>query len=222
MRLFFILILALTSIQSLPQTIHAQKNPLVLICPHGDAKISTMDQKKCCKPSQVHAFAQKLGTLLQKKYNFRVALTHELTDTLAPWRITSLTNKVEADLFLNLHLYHQTSNKPHISIFYLTYNSLTEQKNRIFPSCSFIPVRLAHLMCLQTTQHYAHLIHKTLEQPKYQKQLSIDAPLGIPLISLAGISIPALTIEVGINNQDQWEQLIKPLIKSFNFQISNN
>ncbi|MBS1987997.1 hypothetical protein JST56_03300 [Candidatus Dependentiae bacterium] len=219
MRLFFILILFF-GLQSMMPTARARKNPLVLLSPHGDAKSIKKDLKPCCQPEQVHAFAHELGKQLQKKYRFSIALTHELTNTVAAWRIASLTNKFEADFFLNLNLYYQPSNKPHISLFYLTYNPLTEQTNRTFAPCSFIPVRLAHLICLQTTKRYAHLIQAMLQKPKYQKQLSIDDPIGAPLTSLAGISIPALVLEVGINAQGQWKQLIKPLVKSLVF-LSN-
>lgn len=219
MRLFFIAILLIT-LQSSSSTALARKNPLVLLCPQGDATSTKNDQKPCCTANQVHAFAHELGKQLQKKYNFSIALTHELTNTVAAWRIASLSNKFEADFFLNLNLYYQSSNRPHISLFYLTYNPLTEQKNRIFSPCTFIPVRLAHLACLQTTKRYAQLIQAALQQPKYQKQLSIDEPLGAPLVHLVGISVPALTLEVGINAQGQWKQLIKPLVKSLGF-LSN-
>ena len=219
MQLFFISILFVTLQCNLYATL-VGKNPLILLYPQGDAQSAKKNNNVCCQPNQVHAFAHELGKQLQKKYHFSIALTHELTDTVAIGRIASLTNKFEADFFLNLNLYYQSSNKPHISLFYLTYNPLTEQTNRTFAPCTFIPARLAHLVCLQTTKRYAHSIQKALQQPKYQKQLDIADPMGAPLNSLMGISVPALTLEVGINTQGQWKQLIKPLVKSFEF-LSN-
>lgn len=199
----------------------AQAKPLILLSAHGDALTSGRMIKNQYERDQAHAFTYELGKKLQAKTACSLALTHEKTDTPQPWQLVSLINKFNATLLLKIYVYHEPSAQPHCSLYYLTYNPLTQASYRPFLPCELIPFKRAHTLCFHRTKHYAHMLKSSLEKSIYAKNLSLHGPLGLPLISLAGITCPTLAIELGINAPNQWKQLVKPFAQSISSLIQS-
>ena len=219
MKRFLIRQLLLTLILCILPKPYAQSKPLILLCAQGDAQTPGRKIRDSFEREQAHAFIQALGKYLHTQEAYALALTHEPSDKPETGRLISLSNKFNPDLFIKIYLTHTSSPKPLISLFYLTLNPLTEAAYRTDYTHSLIPLKRAHIPSLQITKHYATCLKTALDKTTLQKKFTLCGPYGIPILSLVGITAPALAIELGINTPDQWKELIKPLAKSLSFLI---
>lgn len=201
---------------------YAQSKPLILLSAQGDAQTAGRKIKDSFEREEAHAFVQALGKYLHTQEAYALALTHEASDKPEPWRLISLSNKFNPDLFIKIYLTHTSSTKPQISLFHLTFNPLTEAAYRIHYAHSLIPLKKAHFASLKITKHYATCLKTALNKTTHQKKFTLCGPYGIPILSLAGITAPALAIELGINTPGQWKELIKPLAKSLSFLMKSD
>jgi hypothetical protein len=100
-------------------------------------------------------------------------------------------------------------------MYHLVYDPMVDLAKRPFDPFRFVPIHQAHLMNIFMTMQYAKMMQDTLYL--YESMFDMYGLYGIPLKFLCGIIAPALAIEIGINQEDQWNVAVAPLVESLGF-----
>jgi hypothetical protein len=193
----------------------AKHRPIVMLDPAGHARDEGRKLRSEYERGATFRFAEELRKALEKKYDLKVLLTRDPGEVVQQYQNASFSNRVSADLFLRLQLYRENDVKPTISIYHLVFNSLVDFAHRSYDSLVFIPLREAHFQNIHRTKQFGNKLAKALSEDGYQRNFDCNGLVGLPLKDLIGIQAPALTIECGIYNDNQWQQLIEPLVESF-------
>lgn len=141
----------------------------------------------------------------------QVNLTREPGAELSRIQIASNSNQANINLFLSLHVYHTCSPKPTINLFYYTKQRFCSQLNN-FTNLSFINYSDAYLANCDQTINWGHKITNYLTQNKIS-QFTIEPLLGLPFKPLAGIQVPAISIEIGLKNS-AWYSCVTPIAEA--------
>jgi hypothetical protein len=78
----------------------------------------------------------------------------------------------------------------------------------------FTPFEKAHLGNGTKTDHFARHFKKSLSDKMLDRYYDLHEPIGIPCNPLKGIIAPALCIEIGLKNPDQWSDCVEPIAES--------
>ncbi len=154
--------------------------------------------------------AEALKSVLHDRYFQEVIIARTPGEEKLPLQVAAFANRMNVSLVINLSFYHEESSKPKAYIYQLTYNPLVDFAPRSYKQPIFIPVEQAHYKNIHSTQSMAKKLQSFLTQ-HHSKLLDISGPFGIPIKPLIGITSPALLIEIGIHEDDQWKSLIEPL-----------
>ena len=195
----------------------ASKKKLIMINPDGHAKYPGRKLAENYERAETYKCAETLQRMLQERYSTRVVFTRVPGEEIVHLQNASFANRFNADLFINLHLYKEDTEKPKVYLYYLVYNSIHDFAPPITKSLSFTPIHHAHISSLGTTVTYAQAMAANLSTPSLQKQFDFAGPFGLPIKPLAGIANPALALEIGINSDQKWQDLILPLVESLSF-----
>lgn len=191
---------------------HTQTPFTIMIDPAGDAKhTGRLIQDTLERGISLQCAEQLKSALIQKFTHIRVVLTRVPGETIQPLQNASFANRLGINLYLSLYFYHEQENPPHVTLYYYLENSVTDAWHQPIV-LSFYQVNQAHLMNLKTTQAWGQKILQILSHPSYAKFFKPHGLFGIPFTPLIGIKAPALAVEVGLKNKQDWQQIIDPLI----------
>lgn len=163
------------------------------------------------------AIAEFLEKELAQRYGVRTFLSRRAGETLLPFQAASLSNRINADFFFSIHVYHHHEPKPTIRLYHLLYHPLIDRAPRPHDPFEFISVYSAHYAKSLTSHFYATSIETLLKNDIHSKKLSCEGVLGIPLRPLIGVCAPAVACEIGICNDDQWMSIRESLVDSLAF-----
>ena len=194
---------------------------VVMINPAGHAKSVGRRLVESVERAITFKFAESLQQQLQEKYGYRVILTRYPGEEIVDWESASFANRLNVDFYLSLHIYREELVKPKMFTYYLLYNSLVDLAHRMFDSYSFIPVHQAHYKNVNTTKFYGQSMKTALETDWNKKRFDFYGSYGIPFKPLCGVIAPAIAVEVGICQEDQWKSLVDPLVESLAFLGQN-
>lgn len=147
-------------------------------------------------------------TLSEKIPGLRVVLSRVPGETIQPMHNALFANRLQAQLYIRIGFYHEKSAPSHIAIFHYA-----EQKTDFWHKpnpLQFYDIEHAYLINLNATKAVGL---KMLEQLKNKSVNSVFIPYGlfsIPCKPLLGIQAPALYLEAGLQNKDDWKYLIQP------------
>jgi hypothetical protein len=193
--------------------------PLIMLSPSGDAKNVGRKLVEGYERAQTFKFAKALQEELQTQYGFRVILTRFPGEEIVDLQNASFSNRLGVDFYISLHLYRQDRAKPRLYLYHLVYNPMVDLAKRVFDSFRFVSIHQAHFMNIFVTMQYAKMIRDTL--CAYESMFDVYGLYGIPLRFLCGIIAPAIAIEIGINQEDQWGIMVLPLVESLVFLMQN-
>jgi N-acetylmuramoyl-L-alanine amidase len=118
-------------------------------------------------------------------------------------------NQLNIDLFIRLQIYETGKLKPQMHLFYYKTESWNPPERR-----AFTPFEKAHLANITKTEHFARHLKKGLSDKMLDRYYDLHEPIGFPYRPLKGISAPALCIEIGLKNPDQWSDCVEPIAES--------
>ena len=198
--------------------LEAQQNLVtIMLDPAGHAKNTGRKLTNGFERAETLKLAESLSAILEERYKLKVVFTRSPGEEIVPLQNASFANRLDIDFFLSLHIYKEESAKPKIFAYHLVFNPIADFAKRIIDPLSFIPVYQAHFMSINRTVFAGTMIKSTLNRPDYQKQFDFYGLYGIPLKPLVGMSVPALLLEIGINEDDKWQTLVEPIIESLFF-----
>ncbi|MFH1461893.1 MAG: hypothetical protein ABIF12_03035 [bacterium] len=189
----------------------------VMINPAGHAKDVGRKLVEDYERSTAFKMAEVLKEKLQDEYGLRCVLTRYPGEEIVDLQNASFANRLGVDFYLDLRLFRQDIVKPKIFIYHLVYNPMVDLASRVFDPYKFISVGQSHFLNISNTQSYGRKIKDILTQEYYKKSFDCLGLFGIPIKPLVGLIAPAICIEIGICEQDQWQSLIDPIVKSLNF-----
>lgn len=183
----------------------------VMIDPSGDAKHTGRVIQDTFERGITLQCAELLKAELNKTIpDIRVILTRVPGETIQPLQNASFANRLQADLYLSISFYLETDIPSHIAIYQYITNQ-TDHWHKYSPLC-FYHVSQAHLINMGLTTALGKKLLKTLQSNAIN---SFFLPLGlftIPYKPLLGVKAPALALEAGINQKNDFKYLIKPLV----------
>lgn len=189
----------------------------MMINPAGHAKSVGRRLIEDYERSITFKMAEVLKQKLQDQYGIRCVLTRYPGEEIVDLQNASFANRLGIDFYLSLHIYRQEFVKPKVFVYSLVYNPMVDLVSRIFDPYLFVPVNQAHFFNISLTQFYGLKIKDILTKRHYKKSFDFYGIFGIPIKPLVGIVSPALSVEIGICDQDQWKNLINPIVDSLYF-----
>lgn len=195
--------------------IYPKQNPFtIMIDPAGDAKHTGRLIQDTLERGISLQCAEELKKVIMQKYsNVRVVLTRTPGETIQPLQHAAFSNRLSADLFLSIHFYPEQENPAHITLYHYIENPTVDYWYKPIELC-FYQTNQAHLMHLTTTKKWGLEMLRVLQDSQISKYFEPRGFFGIPLQPLVGIQAPAILVEVGLKNKQDWRNIIDPLVKS--------
>lgn len=186
----------------------------IMIDPAGDAKHTGRLIQDTLERGISLQCAERLKTELTEQFkNIRVVLTRVPGETIQPLQNASFANRLGVDLYLSLYFYYEPENPAHVSLFYYIENSVVDAWHQP-KQLAFYQVNQAHLINLKTTKMWGEIFLNIFSNKNYSKFFQPQGLFGIPFTPLIGIKAPAIAVEVGLKNKQDWQQIIDPLIRA--------
>ena len=184
----------------------------IMIDPAGDAKhTGRLIGDTLERGISLQCAEQLKTTLLQKFKNVRVILTRVPGETLQPLQNASFANRLGVDLYISLYFYHEPENPAHVTLYYYLENPIADAWHKP-TNLALYQVNQAHLLNLKTTQAWGKIILDVLYDKRCSKFFSPRGLFGIPFVPLVGIKAPAIALEVGLKNKQDWQHITDPLV----------
>lgn len=209
-RIYFFFIITFCTLQF--YTIMPYDQFTIMIDPAGDAKhtgrliVDTLERGISLQ------CAEQLKSKLTGLYkNIRVILTRVPGETIQPLQNASFANRLDVDLYLSLYFYHEPQTPAHVTLYHYVENPITDFWHKPNP-LSFYPVHQAHLLSITKTQKWGSIFLEIFGNKECSKFFKPCGFFGIPFTPLLGIKSPALAIEIGLKNKQDWQLIIDPLI----------
>ena len=191
----------------------------IMIDPSGDTKHTG----RVIQDTFERGITMQCAELLKKELNIhlphvRVVLTRVPGETIQPLQNASFANRLPADFYLSISFYAQTDIPSHVAIYqYLA--TQTDYWHKYMPLC-FYHVSQAYLINIGLTTQLGKKLLKIFQNKTINPFFMPQGLFAIPYKPLIGIKAPAIAIEAGINQKDDYKNLIKPLV-AFIAEISS-
>jgi N-acetylmuramoyl-L-alanine amidase len=203
----FILFIFIFSSASTAQT--SQKSFTIMIEPAGDAKHAGRAIDDCFERGITLQFAERIKKLVEAEYpHIRVILSRFAGESLEHLQNANFANRLNVGLYLSIHFFVETEEKPVLHLYHFVYNQITDYWSGN-DSLEFIPYDKAHQKNIVQTKKYADLFYEALKI--FNKQFEARKPIGFPFKPLIGIQAPALAFEASLKTKDDWLLYLNPI-----------
>ena len=192
------------------------KNDLftIMIDPAGDAKhTGRLIQDTLERGLSLQCAEELKKAIMQKNNNVRVVLTRVPGETIQPLQNASFANRLHVDLYLSIYFYYEQDTPAYITLYHYLENPITDFWHKPMSLC-FYQVNQAHLMHLATTKKWGLEILQVLQDKKISKYFEPRGLFGVPFQPLIGIQAPAIAVEIGLKNKQDWHNIIDPLVQA--------
>lgn len=183
----------------------------IMIDPAGDAQSTGREIQDTFERGITLQFAQELKQqLIERMPNIRVVLTRIPGEAIQPMHNAIFANRLQVQLYLRIGFYHEKAMPSRMAIFYYCQDQ-TDYWHKFNP-LQFYPYQQAHLMNLKLTEKFAQYFLQKLQNNNINSAFIPHNAFAIPIKPLLGIQAPALYIEAGLININDWKYLIKPIM----------
>lgn len=183
-----------------------------MINPAGDAQNPGRLLDDNFERSITFAYAQKLKDTIEQAYpQITVVLTRYPGEKLPDLQNANFANRLDVDLFLSVHFYQETNVKPHMFIYQFCYEPHLQEKPTDF---SFYTYDKAYLFAQKSSHIWAQQFYTTCSQQPHANFFTTHETIKLPCEPLIGIKVPALMLEFGIKNKNDWHTYIEPVIQA--------
>jgi hypothetical protein len=205
-----ILLFLLSALYVLPIYETYQTQRLVILDPSGDAKRTGRYIGDNFERGLTLQCAEKIKEYLEQYAPYiKVIITRIPGDTVYDLQNASLSNRLHADLFINLNFYQSNETKPTLFLYQFSYgNDFATNYQQGLALRSYDE---AYIINKHITDEYVHAIKQFLLQARYQSFFSVVGVYHLPIKPLIGIVAPSITIEAGLKNKEAWLQYAEPL-----------
>ena len=189
---------------------HREKSFIIMLDPSGDAQYAGRQIDDCLERGISLQFVEQLKEELQKKYNgIKVVITRFAGEKLQPLQNANYSNRLDADFYVSFNFYKEQAVKPKVYLFLFSYSDDFITKRR---DLYFYPYDQAHLINIDTTKMYARKVKDFFSSAVCQKMFDFQGISKIPFKPLIGIKAPAIALEVGLRQKDDWKRYIDTFV----------
>jgi len=186
----------------------------LMLDPAGDAQHAGRQIEDCLERGITLQFAEKLKEEVERKHGINVFITRVPGETLEPLQNANYANRLDVDFYLSVHFYKEKEVFPRMYLFTFSYRDDFAIKK---PDLYFYPYDKAHLIHINKTQRIAEIIKNLFLEDAYKKKCKFEGIISLPFRPLVGIKAPALAIELGLKQKNDW----KNYLDDFTTMISN-
>lgn len=140
----------------------------------------------------------------------RVVLTRVPGESIAPLHNAVFANRLDADLYISIHCFHATGSQAPVSIYHYLANPVTDLWSTP-KGLALYPYDQAHLYQVHRSKSAAEKLKGFLAGSKIG---DVRGVYGFPFKPLVGIKVPAVAIEIGLRNKDEWARYAKAIADS--------
>ncbi|MBM3893160.1 N-acetylmuramoyl-L-alanine amidase [Candidatus Dependentiae bacterium] len=187
----------------------------IMLDPAGHAKQPGRQLHESFERAETYKCAELIKKIIEIKSNINVLITRAPGEEIIPLQNASFANRTHADLFVNIHLYKEDAEQPSINLAYLTYDTLLDPTYTTIKKTDFMPINQAHCPALATTKHWCATIINTLKTSVPARWHINPQALALPLKELQGVTAPAITIELGVHRDNEYQEIAEHLALAF-------
>ncbi len=149
----------------------------------------------------------------------RVILTRFPGETVEPLQNAAFANRLKVDLYLSLHFYETKEKTTIIHLYHVLYNPGTDFWGKKEDELALLPFDQAYKLSIKKTAPLIKALYEQLKKDERKNNITCLAPLGIPFKPLAGITAPAIALEIGIKKKDDWNKIVPLLVTALEKNI---
>ena len=129
-------------------------------------------------------------------------------EAIEPLRNAIIANRLGVDLYISINFYAEKEKTPLCLISHMMWNQFHDRESAKQQALSFIPYQEAYRNKSKQSYTAACCLKNILEQtlPSYKIIVA-----GIPYKTLLGVTVPAISLELGIYTKDGWQKSVQPL-----------
>jgi N-acetylmuramoyl-L-alanine amidase len=182
---------------------------IIVIDPAGDAKKTGRSIDDSFERGIALQCAEKIKALVEQRYpKAKVIITRLPGDIVYDLQNASLTNRINANLFINLNFYPNSEPKPSLFLYQFSYgNDFTSSYSEL----SFNSYEQAYKINQPQTSKIIQQLFTQLADDKYAHLFSVSCPHAIPVKPLIGVIAPSIALDIGLKNKNSWHLFIEPL-----------
>lgn len=178
----------------------------LVLDPAGDAKNTGRQLATCAERGVTLQLCEMLKESIIKEIpHCTVTITRAAGETRTQEQRAQIANQLQADLFVHISCFSDTVLRPRLAFYYHAPSPIISPSLSLY---TLIPAHKAHDLVSTETRHMVHSVYTTL---KGMIPYTLHAPAAIPDARLAGLTIPACTLECGITGDVPWTTLVEPL-----------
>lgn len=154
------------------------------------------------------SIVQELARLLHQSHPYlKIYINREPSQHIAPLENASFANRLDPSLYVSIHaFYTPAADKPLIYLYQFSYNDPFIIKNS---SLSFYSYDTIYLINKEHTTNFAQQLQTVLHECDL---IDMKGRFMLPFKPLIGIKAPAIALELGLKNKDNWRICIEPLV----------
>jgi len=182
-----------------------------MIDPIGDAKYTGREIEDTFERVVTLQCAQKLKEVIAYHFpHVQVIITRTAGEKTTERQNASFANRMNVNLYLAISFYYQSSIPNNVTIFYYRQNSM-DQYHKYDPY-KFYHITETHLIHNNLSMNIAKIFTQAFQDKSINNYFLPLGNFGIPCMSLFGVTSPAIYIEAGLKNKNDWHHLINPII----------
>lgn len=204
--LFIIQVLCTLSVSD-----QSRRDYIIILDPAGDAKRTGRKIADSFERGLALQCAEKIKEVIEHQTShIKVIITRMPGDTVYDLQNASLSNRLNADLFINLNFYYCQDTKPVLFLYQFSYGTNFACE----PGLAFHTYDQAYIINQNCTNERSQEFKQLLMQQKYQSLFSVVGVHQLPIKPLIGIVAPSIAIEAGLKNKDAWMHYVDPLAQA--------
>ena len=186
-----------------------QTQYIVVLDPSGDAKRTGRKIGDNFERGLTLQCAEKIKEYIEQRApTIKIIITRMPGDVVYDLQNASLTNRLNADLFINLNFYYCQETKPTLYMYQFSYgNDFASYQQGL----AFHTYDQAYTINRTITDEISQRLKEWLSQQKYQSLFTISGIYKMPIKPLIGVVAPSIAIEAGLKNKELWIQYVEPL-----------
>lgn len=191
----------------------------IMLNPAGDAQHTGRKLHDNFERGITIQYAQALKKILEQRHpHIRVILTRAPGETIAPLQHAHFANRLAVNLYLSIHFYQEHAVKPRI---YMYSFSCGQEFLSVQKGLSFCPIDHAHIYNHAITRSWATQLKQALEAVDDHHQYEVKGAYHVPFKPLLGIQAPALALEIGLKDSDDWQLYVDAVADALGTLLQN-
>lgn len=185
----------------------------IMLDPAGDAQHPGRKLDDSLERGVTLQYAESLKKELESRYpTVRVVLTRWPGETVEELQNANFANRLHIDWYVNINFYQEKGVKPKLFFYCFSYGHDFFLPNQ--SALSFVPYECAYQENSKKSRMWATKVKNALQAGSYKNNFDIKKIMTFPFKPLIGIKAPAMGVEVGLKNKDDWRLLVQALADS--------